>query len=117
MIVRRVALKLLVSVLLACMAEAAPSLAEGSVDVPVRIHNHRFLPAVINVPPDKEIRLIVTNADKTPEEFESKSLRIERVIPGGKTAVFNVRPLEEGKRYSFIGEFHPATAKGELVAK
>lgn len=117
MIVRRFALKLVVSVLLACMAEAAPSLADGSVDVPVRLHNHRFLPAVINVPPDKEIRLIVTNAYKTPEEFRSKSLRIERVIAGGKRAVIKIGPQKEGARHKFVGQYHPATAQFELVVK
>jgi hypothetical protein len=117
MIVRRCALKLLISVLIACMAEAAPSLAEGSIDVPVRLHNHRFLPAVINVPPGKEIRLIVTNADKTPEEFRSKSLKIEREIGGGKRAVIKIGPQKEGARHRFVGQYHPATAQFELVVK
>ena len=115
--IRNAAFLFLASIVATGAVPTVSVLAEDAVEVPLKIQNHRFLPAVVNVPAGKNIRLVVTNADKTPEEFESKSLRIERVIPGGKTAVFNVRPLEEGKRYSFVGEFHPATAKGELVAK
>jgi hypothetical protein len=48
-----------------------------------------------------------------PEEFESKSLRVERVIAGGATSVIKVRPLSPGS-YLF-GEFNDVTAQGTLV--
>lgn len=60
--------------------------------------------------------LVVTSKDATPEEFESKELRIEKVIPGGKTMKIRVRALKPGS-YPFIGEYHEATAKGRIIAE
>jgi len=86
-------------------------------EVRITIRDHRFEPATIEVPPDRPLKLIVTNADPTPEEFESIGLKIERVIPGGKTAEFTVKPLRPNRNYKFFGEFHPETAQGQLVVK
>ncbi len=69
------------------------------------------------MPGDRALKLIVTNSDSTPEEFESVGLKIERVIAGGKTAEFNVRPLRKNRNYKFFGEFHADTAQGQLVVK
>jgi Cupredoxin-like domain len=97
------------------------TLSTASAAEPVEIHitikNHRFDPEKIDVPAGQKLKLIVTNADTTPEEFESKVLRIERVILGGQSATFNVRPLNKGQTYKFFGEFHEDTAQGELIAK
>jgi ribosomal protein L31 len=45
-----------------------------------------------------------------------KELRIEKVVPGGKTLKIRVRALKPGA-YPFIGEYHEATAKGRIVAE
>ena len=71
----------------------------------------------MEVPAGRPIRLIVTNADSTPEEFESVGLKLERVIPPGATAEFRVRPLLKNRNYGFFGEFNPKTAQGRLVPK
>ena len=60
---------------------------------------------------------IVIQHNPTPEEFESVGLKIERVIPPGKTAEFTVKPLRANRNYKFFGEFHPETAQGQLVVK
>jgi len=101
------------------MGLALPEIAaaEEAHEVRITIRNHRFEPAKIEVPAGREIKLIVTNADDTPEELESVGLRIERVIQGGKTAEFTVRSLRKNRTYKFFGEFHEETAKGELVVK
>lgn len=80
------------------------------------IKDHRFEPAELKVPANQAAALIVRNLDATPEEFESKALRIEKVIPAASEATFALRPLKPG-RYKFEGEFHEATAKGEIVAE
>jgi len=88
-------------------------------DVPVfeiSLQGHRFQPAEISVPAGKKIKLLVSNQDATPEEFESYKLNIEKVIPGGQQAVIYVRPLSPG-RYPFFGEFHQDSAKGVVIAK
>jgi hypothetical protein len=86
-------------------------------EIRITIKDHRFEPAKIEVPADTKLKLVVKNADATPEEFESKVLRIERVILGGRSATFRVRPLSKGQTYKFFGEFHEDTAQGELIAK
>jgi plastocyanin len=85
-------------------------------EIAVAIENNRFAPDEIRVKAGAPFVLVVTNKDKTPEEFESKVLRIEKVIPGGKTMKIRVPSLKAGT-YPFVGEFHEATAKGRIVAE
>jgi len=66
--------------------------------------------------PGKKVKLIVENKDSTPEEFESKQLNREKVIPGKTTATIFIGPLKPGE-YKFVGEFNEKTAKGVIVAK
>lgn len=80
------------------------------------IRDHRFEPAELRVPAGRKIRLLVENADATPEEFESHELNREKVIPGKSTATIFVGPLAPG-RYPFFGEFHEKTARGSLIAQ
>jgi plastocyanin domain-containing protein len=85
-------------------------------EIPVTIENNRFVPSEIKVKAGKPFVLVVTNKDAKPEEFESKDLRIEKVIPPGKTANIRVRALKPGT-YPFFGEFNPKTAQGQIVAE
>jgi hypothetical protein len=97
------------------LAEIA--LGAETLEVRLTIRDHRFEPDRIEVPAGQEINLVVTNADSTPEEFESVGLKIERVIKPGQTVEFRVRPLLANRNYKFFGEFHPETAQGQLVVK
>jgi plastocyanin domain-containing protein len=90
--------------------------ATNAKDVSVTIKDHRFSPAEIHVPAKQAVRLKVTNADATPEEFESHDLDVEKVIAGGQSAVIRLRPLDSG-RYGFFGEYHEDTAQGVLIAE
>jgi len=80
------------------------------------IKNHQFTPAELKVPAGQRVKLLVHNQDLTPEEFESHDLNREKVIPAGSTATIFIGPLKPG-RYSFIGEFHPDSAQGLVVAE
>jgi plastocyanin len=104
-------------VLAAMLAHAVPAAAADPFVVQITIRDHRFEPAEIEVPANREIKIVVTNADATPEEFESVGLKIERVIAPGKTAEFTVRALRPNRNYKFFGEFHPETAQGRLIVK
>jgi plastocyanin len=97
------------------LAVASPAMAD-SPDVALTIRNHRFEPAEINVPAGQKIKLVVTNADTTPEEFESHELNREKLIPAGKTVNIFIGPLKPG-RYPFAGEFNEKTAQGVVIAK
>ena len=92
-----------------------PSLAED-LSFTITIRDHRFEPAEIVVPAGKRATLIVKNLDASAEEFESRDLRIEKVIPPRKEARLLLRPLKPGT-YEFVGEFHEDTARGRIVAK
>ena len=101
---------------LACLILTVAGAAAAELEIPVTIEKNRFQPAEIKVKAGTPFVLVVTNKDATPEEFESKELRIEKVIPGGKTMKIRVRALKAGT-YPFVGEYHEATAKGRIVAE
>jgi hypothetical protein len=80
------------------------------------IKQHRFTPAELRVPANKKVKLLVSNEDSTPEEFESHSMNREKVIPGRSSATIFIGPLRPG-RYAFEGEFNSATAQGVVIAE
>ena len=90
--------------------------ADAPPEIPLVIEKNRFQPDEIRVKAGTPFVLVVTNKDVTPEEFESKELRIEKVIPGGKTLKIRVRALKAGT-YPFVGEYHEKTAKGRIIAE
>ena len=79
--------------------------------IELRIENHIFVPDIVEIPANQKVRLMVVNADPTPEEFESYELNREKVIAGGRKAAIFVGPLAPGD-YPFFGEFNPRTAQG-----
>ncbi len=80
------------------------------------VRNHQFEPTELHIPAGQKIELQVTNADPTPEEFESYPLHREKVIPGGQTVTIYIGPLVPG-RYEFFGDFNPRTARGAIIVK
>lgn len=75
-----------------------------------------FKPERIEIPANQKIRLIVKNEGAGPEEFESSKLNREKIILPGKSTNIFIGPLTPGT-YEFFGEFHPKTARGQIVAK
>ncbi len=106
------------SVLLAIvlLAAGAALAADAVPEVTLVIEKNRFEPAELRVPAGKPFVLVITNKDSAAEEFESKPLRLEKVVPAGKTVRLRVPALKPGS-YAFVGEYHEATAKGRLVAE
>ena len=96
-------------------ALASPALAAPT-PIPVTIKDHRFTPNLIKVPVGQPVVLNVTNADGQAEEFDSTPLKVEKVIAGGQSGLVRIHPLRPG-RYSFMGEYHSATAQGAVVAQ
>lgn len=90
--------------------------AAGEAAVKISIKDHKFDPAEVHVPAGKAIRLTVKNLDNTAEEFESRPLKVEKVISGNGTAVIRLKALTKGS-YKFFGEYHEQTAQGVLVAE
>jgi plastocyanin len=101
--------------LLTVVPVGAPALAADA-EIAVTIEKNRFQPEEIRVKAGAPFVLVVTNKDGGPEELESKDLRVEKVIPPGKTVKIRVRALKPGT-YPFVGEYHEQTAKGRIVAE
>ncbi len=80
------------------------------------LKDHRFTPSELTVAAGEKIVLTVKNEDDTPAEFESHSLKREKIIKGKSQAVIKVGPLAAG-RYEFEDEFHEKTAQGVLIVK
>lgn len=78
--------------------------------------NGRFTPETIEVPANTRFKIEVTNRNAGPEEFETSSPFKELVLAPGVTRSTVFPPLKPGT-YPFFGEFHPDTAKGQLIAK
>ena len=95
---------------------AAPSVAQEGTTIVLTVKDHRFDQTQPKAVANKPFTIVVKNQDQTAMEFESKSLRVEKVIPGGAEASFKIRALAPGK-YKFEDEFHDKTAKGELIVE
>lgn len=80
------------------------------------IKDHRFQPSELKAPANRPITLAVRNLDPTPEEFESRTLRVEKVVAPNSEITIQLRPLSPG-RYRFYGDFNQATAQGALIAE
>jgi plastocyanin len=107
-----------VAFLVACLALTPSPLAAADTppEITLTIENNRFQPDEIKVKAGAAFVLAISNKDKKAEEFESRDLRIEKVIPGGKTVRLKMPALKPGT-YGFVGEYHEQTAKGRIVAE
>ncbi len=65
---------------------AAPAIAEDGPTVTLTVKDHRFDQTQPKAVANKPFTIVVKNQDQTAMEFESKSLRVEKVIPGGAEA-------------------------------
>lgn len=84
------------------------------VSVEVTLRDHIFSPDEIHIPKDKKIVLLINNMDSTVEEFDSPSLKREKILRSNSVTKVVLGQLSAGK-YEFVGEFHAETAKGVLI--
>jgi len=92
-----------------------PANAQQAANVSISVKNHQFQPAQIHAPSNVPIELRIRNLDATPMEFESVSLRVEKVVAGNGEGVIRLRPLAPGT-YNFFDDFNPKTT-GVLVVR
>jgi plastocyanin len=84
-------------------------------EIPLTIENQQFQPAEVKVKAGIPFVLVITNKNAAAAEFESKELRVEKVIPAGKTLKVRIRALKAGT-YPFLDDFHQQTT-GRIVAE
>ena len=97
------------------LAVSLPANAQQAANVSISVKNHQFQPAQIHAPANVPIELRIKNLDATPMEFESVSLRVEKVVPGNGEGTIRIRPLAPGS-YNFFDDFNPKTT-GVLVVR
>jgi hypothetical protein len=92
-----------------------PGNAQQGASVAISVKDHRFQPSQISAPANRPISIKVKNLGAAPMEFESTSLRVEKVIAAGSEGVVNVRALAPG-RYEFFDDFYQET-RGTLIVQ
>jgi hypothetical protein len=94
---------------------AAPALAQQAT-VHITIKDHKFSPSEPHAPANQPFAIVVKNLDSTASEFESKTLRVEKVVAPGGEITMQIRPLNPG-RYHFFDDFHQDTTDGDLIVE
>jgi hypothetical protein len=100
---------------LAAFVGAATGTTAQQAAVSITVKGHQFQPAEVHAPANKQLAIHVKNLDGAAMEFESRSLRVEKVVTAGGEGVVSVRPLAPG-RYEFFDDFHQQT-RGVLVVQ
>jgi hypothetical protein len=98
-----------------CASILAPLPLQAREPIMLTIKDHRFTPERVTAPVGERFQIEVENQDPTPSEFESRDLRVEKIVVGGGKISVMVGPLKPGT-YSFFDDYHPDTAVGTLIA-
>ena len=107
---------LIAGLLVGLVVVAGPaSAADPRPEIALTIEKDQFQPSEIKVKANTPFTLVVTNKNAKAAEFESKDLRVEKVVPAGKTINVLIRALKPGT-YAFFDDFNK-TATGRIVAE
>ena len=90
----------------------------AAADIPefhLLLQNHQFQPATLKVPANVRFKVLVTNRNNMPSEFESSDFNREKIVLPNSTITVFVGPLKPGS-YKFFDDFHQATA-GTLIVE
>lgn len=94
---------------------AAPALAQQVANVQLTYSHGAFQPKEVQAPANRPVVFHVKNMDAKAMEFESTSLRVEKVVAARSQGIVNVRPLSPG-RYQFYDDFNQQ-ARGYLTVR
>jgi hypothetical protein len=95
---------------------AAPARAEQyAATVEIAVKDKKFDPVEVKAPADKRIVIRVINRDGAAMEFESKSLKVEKVVAANSEGIVRVGPLKPGK-YEFFDDFNMSN-RGTLIVE
>lgn len=85
-------------------------------EIQISYQDKKFTPAEVSIPANTAVTFRVKNLSGKAMEFESKPLKIEKVIAAKSDAVINVRPQKAGE-YKFVDEFNEDVAIGKVIVK
>src|SRR5579859_6218613 len=77
--------------------QASNSHAQQATEIRLTYSKGQFQPSQVSAPADKPISFRIKNLDAKAMEFESTSLRVEKVVAAGSEGVVNVRALKPGR--------------------
>lgn len=97
------------------LAVAAGARAASMPEFHLVLQNHEFHPATLKVPADTKFKVLVTNRNTMPSEFESTEFNREKIVMPNATVAIYVGPLKPGT-YKFFDDFHQATT-GVLIVE
>jgi hypothetical protein len=97
------------------MLQASPSRAQQATEIHLTYSKGQFQPSQVSAPADRPIAFRIKNLDAKAMEFESTSLRVEKVVAAGTEGIVNVRALKPG-RYEFYDDFNDK-ARGALTVQ
>ena len=83
--------------------------------VEIVVKDKKFQPAEVKAPANARIVIQVKNQDGVAMEFESKALKVEKVVAPNSEGVVRVGPLKPGK-YEFFDDFNLSN-RGTLVVE
>ena len=107
---------LMAAFIVAVIAVAGTAVAaDAPPEIALTIDKDQFQPAEVKVKANTPFVLVVTNKGTKAAEFESKDLRVEKVVPAGKTVNVRIRALKPGT-YAFFDDFNKAST-GRIVAE
>ena len=95
---------------------AVPANAQRATEIQLSYKDKKFDPVEITAPANTAIVIKLKNLDAKAMEFESKTLKVEKVVAGSSDATINVRAQKPG-RYEFFDEYNEKVARGALVVK
>jgi heme/copper-type cytochrome/quinol oxidase subunit 2 len=93
----------------------SPAQAQQAIEIQLTYSKGQFQPTEVRAPADKPISFRIKNLDAKAMEFESKSLRVEKVVAANSEGIVNVRALRPG-RYEFYDDFNEK-ARGALTVQ
>jgi hypothetical protein len=99
-----------------CAFSAAGAQAQQATEIQLSYKDKKFDPAEVTVPANTAFTIKMKNLGAKAMEFESKPLKIEKVIAANSEAVVNVRPQKPGK-YKFVDEYNEDVAIGNVIVK
>ena len=109
-------LALFAALALVSMAVTGAAEAQSAPEIQLSYKDKKFDPAEISAPANTPIVIKLKNLDGKAMEFESKTLKVEKVVAGSSDATINVRAQKPG-RYEFFDEYNEKVARGALVVK
>jgi Cupredoxin-like domain len=109
-------LTMFAAIALVSIAAAGAARAQSATEIQLSYKDKKFDPAEISAPANTAIVIKLKNLDAKAMEFESKTLKVEKVVAGSSDATINVRAQKPG-RYEFFDEYNEKVARGALVVK